>query len=188
MQAKILNYVLYQAGWTCCVLGAAYHHPRVGTTLAMGLLAVHLLLADRPRAEFRLIAMAAATGFAADTILGWAGVVRFSSGYIVPWLAPPWIVLMWMQFASTFRYSLGWLVVRPWLAAVLGALGGPAAYWAGSRLGAVTLGPDLRTAFIALAVVWATALPLLLLRARGTGEGGYRLPRRFRLRSPSRRG
>jgi len=43
--------------------------------------------------------------------------------------------------------------------------GGPAAYFAGARLGPLTLGPDLPIALTAVAIEWAIGLPLLLAMA-----------------------
>jgi hypothetical protein len=44
---------------------------------------------------------------------------------------------MWAQFATTFRFSLRTMITRPIPAALFGAAGGPIAFLAGERLGAV---------------------------------------------------
>ena len=41
MKENILNYVLYQAGWLACVLGAGRGRPWLGAGTALGLVAVH---------------------------------------------------------------------------------------------------------------------------------------------------
>ena len=69
---------------------------------------------------------------------------------VVACLAPPWIVVMWMQFATLFRFSLSFLSGRYLLSIVLGALGGPFAFWIGERLGAVTfVAPEWRSMLVA---------------------------------------
>lgn len=69
--------------------------------------------------------------------------------------------------------ALHWLAHRPALAVAVGAVGGPLAYLAGARLGAVTLRPTEAGALVAIALEWAVALPLLLFlagrHARGAG-------------------
>ena len=84
MSAKnLLNLALYQTGWFACVVGAARGHPWLGMAVALTLLAVHLGLVRDRRSELLLILTAGAIGFVADTIQGWLGVFRFTSGYVV---------------------------------------------------------------------------------------------------------
>jgi len=93
--------------------------------------------------------------------------------------APYWIVLLWMLFAATLNLSLAWLKPRPLIAALFGAVGGPAAYVAGAKLGALTL-TEPAAALPALAIGWAVLTPALArLAARGDGtDGGAARPDR----------
>ena len=76
------------------------------------------------------------------------------------WLAPPWIVALWLQFATSRETLLASLRDRPWIAAVVGAVGGPLAYGAGVRLGAASFPAGETTlSLLALAVVWGIVLP-----------------------------
>ena len=72
---------------------------------------------------------------------------------------------MWALFATTLNLALRWLKGRPLLASVFGALGGPLAYYAGERLGAVEM-PHQASALLALAAGWAVLMPLLTVIAR----------------------
>lgn len=58
----------------------------------------------------------------------------------------------------------------------MGAAGGPAAYFAGARLGAIEFRTSLPVSFFLLAVVWSVALPLLLYRAREDQSCFRRIP------------
>ena len=87
-----------------------------------------------------------------------AGSYRFTSGTVMDALPPPWLLAMWAQFATTFRYRLRPVVTRPIRAALLGAAGGPLAFLAGERLGAVTLLPPVTYGLLRLSVSWAIAL------------------------------
>ena len=63
---------------------------------------------------------------------------------ICQWLAPPWDVVLWMQFATILPFCLGWLSRRYLLCSVLGLIGGPMAFYAGEQIGAVSfLAPRL---------------------------------------------
>jgi hypothetical protein len=170
---KVLNVTLYQVGWFCCVLGAANGRPLLGALLALALVLVHVALVRRRAREVVLLVAAALTGGAVDSVQSCLGLLRFESGYVIGCIAPPWIAVMWMQFATLFRFALSFLSGRRLLAAVLGALGGPFAFWVGSRLGGVSFGDPAWRSLLALGVVWALVLPFLLgLTARGRKETG----------------
>lgn len=166
MSTNALNYVLYQVGWCATIAAVITGLPAVGAATAVALVAVHLRLAREPREELRLILMGGALGLAVDSVQVAAGLLSFPSGSVVWWLCPPWIVTMWMQFATTFRYSLRGFVSRPVRAAVAGALGGPLAYLGGERLGAVHLHEPRALTLIVMSALWLVAVPLL---ARGVG-------------------
>ena len=70
----------------------------------------------------------------------------FTSGTVIDAPRPLWLLAMRAQFATTFRFSLRTVITRPIRAALFGAAGGPIAFLAGERLGAVTLLPPLSTA------------------------------------------
>ena len=55
---------------------------------------------------------------------------------------------------------MGWLKNSPLLASFMGAVFGPLSYLAGQRLGAIEL-LNFNSAMIALAVIWAIAMPIL---------------------------
>ena len=161
MMAVAINFVLFQLGWFACVLGAARGFAREGTLLALVIVAAHVLRAARPRREFALVAAATAFGALADSALASTGWLRYDSGILVEGAAPYWIVALWALFATTLNVSLRWLRGRLWIAALLGAASGPAAFYAGAGMGALHF-VQLVPALTALAVGWAIATPLLV--------------------------
>ena len=160
-----LNAAAFQAGWFACVLGAAYGRPWAGVAAAAGLVVLHALQAPRPRQELKLVAIAVLVGALWDSALAAAGWIVFAPEAFGENLAPYWILAMWALFATTLNVSLGWLRARLLLAAVLGLLAGPLAYWAGANLGALEL-REPAAALGALALGWSALLPGLLLLAR----------------------
>jgi membrane protein implicated in regulation of membrane protease activity len=72
--------------------------------------------------------------------------------------------------------ALYWLAGRPLLAAALGAVGGPLAYFGGVGLGALAFPGGLAWALALIAVEWAIAMPLLLGLNRWAGRR-FRRPR-----------
>jgi hypothetical protein len=162
---KLINFLIYQTGWLVCVLGAARGWPWAGTVFALLALAWHLRQSDDARAEFTLVFIAALVGGLWDSALAATGLVRFTNGVLIEGTAAHWMVALWVLFATTLNVSLAWLKQHLLGAAILGAVGGPLAYLAGARLGALSL-PDSNLALPLLAIGWALITPLLCLVAR----------------------
>jgi hypothetical protein len=173
---KLLNFALYQLGWLSCIVGAAWDYPVIGALVALGLSGVHLLLADSRKAESALMGGSCLIGVVVDSIQQELGVFTFKMQPDWPFWLPLWVLVIWAQFATLFHYALAWLSGRYLLAAILGALGGPLAYWGGVRLGAAVFGENQGLSLMALAMTWALVMPALLWLSdqEPGGEGSYR--------------
>ena len=77
-------------------------------------------------------------------------------------ICPPWMAALWFNFAMLVSISLSWLKGRYLLAAILGGLTGPIAYWGGEKLGAITIATPFEQGYVPLALIWALALPCLI--------------------------
>jgi hypothetical protein len=151
------------------VLGAGNGIPWLGIIGVPLVLVIHGALSRNRKAEVILLFTAGALGFSVDTLLIFAGVFT-PVPYLFPMpLSPPWMVLLWMNFAAVLNASLRKLHGRYLLSAVLGAIGGPAAYYSGAKLGAMTSLPDTVDLFV-LSAVWAAAVPLLYWLAAGINK------------------
>lgn len=156
----LANIALFQIGWFACALGAANGLAWAGSIAALMIAALHLGFARRARQEAWLLVIAVMLGFAWDSLIAAAGLIAFK-GALTQAFAPHWMAALWLLFATTLNVSLRWLRQRPWLAALLGAVGGPLAYHAGAQLGALSF-PDLAAGLAAQAVGWALLMPLLV--------------------------
>lgn len=160
----LLNIIAFQIGWFACVLGGAHGWPWLGVVVTAVVIALHLYRAPRPRMEAMLIGVSGLLGLIADSLLTGIGLLRFPSGQLHAQLAPYWMVAMWMLFATTLNVSLGWLKPRLGLAALLGMIAGPLAYYGGAKLGGVSFANPLAS-LLAVAGVWTLAMPLVLIIA-----------------------
>jgi hypothetical protein len=106
--------------------------------------------------------MAAGIGLVVDSVQLWAGVFVFSQGVVVEWLPPPWMSVLWMQFATTFQYSMRWMSGRYTVSACFGFAGAPLAFFAGERLGAIEFLTPRLMHYSVLALLWSVAVPLLV--------------------------
>jgi hypothetical protein len=175
----LLNGALYQTGWFCCILGAAWGYPWLGALGSIFLAGIHLALVRSRKNELLFMLAAGVGGFLLDSVNQWLEVLLFSSGKIASWLAPVWIFSLWFQFATLFRMVLAWLSGRYVISAVFGAIGGPLAYWAGVELGAAKFSNNILYSLSLLSLEWLIAMPILVgisEKIGGTGKAtGYRL-------------
>ncbi|MDR5887212.1 MULTISPECIES: DUF2878 family protein [Halomonadaceae] len=147
LMAVLVNALGFEVIWTLCVLGGSWVAAIAGSTW----IALHLRYVGKP-GEWRLVAGFALLGLAVDGGLQLAGGLIFGDQRLIAGLLPLWLWMLWPLFATLVHHSLAWLWRWPWLAAALGALGGPLSYFAGAALTDVTLAPWLLPA---QALVWA---------------------------------
>jgi len=166
----LVNVVLYQLIWFFCVLGG-----NKGALAALPLLLIHLVISNKRGADLKIMGFIFLLGLVVDGTLQQIGFFEFTiPGFPIPF----WLMVIWLGLAITPHHSLAWLKNRPLLAAIFGALGGPAAYWAGARLGAASLSWPLMEALAFLALIWAILWTLVmyvsLISAQNVDENGSR--------------
>ena len=148
MLKPLANAALFQCGWFACVLGGDSAWLLVG----LAVLAVHLLWISSWAEDGALIVGVMLAGTLLDSALRALGVFQFSEpGPLIPF----WLMLLWALLATTLRHCLAWTARPWWRAAVLGALGGPLSYYAGSQLAGVQFGYGLTPTLAGLAPLWA---------------------------------
>ena len=162
MTWKLMNLVLFKAGWVACVALAARDLPAL-STLAVGVVVlIHLFAVAVPVKEAVFLLAAAVIGLVWESLLLSTGLIQYLESSQYGGWAPHWIVAMWVLFATTINHGLSW-VKRNWMmSAVAGLLGGPLAFYAGSGMGAVTF-PNPAMALAVIGMGWAVLLPLVVL-------------------------
>lgn len=158
---QLTNFVVFQGAWFGAVLGAAHQAPLRGTAGIAAAIAWHLAVSARPMAEARLVASVCAIGFAVETLSVALGFVAYPSGQPVAWLAPYWMVALWGLLAIALNVTMRWLRHRPWRAAAIGAVAGPASFVGGVRLGGAEF-VQMVPALVSMAIGWAVLMPALV--------------------------
>ncbi|MGN7442393.1 DUF2878 domain-containing protein [Pseudomonas lactis] len=154
MLKSLANAVLFQCGWFACVLGGDSRWLLIG----IAALGAHLLWISSWAREGRVILAVTALGTLVDTALRGLGVFEFNTpGPLIPL----WLILLWALLSTTLRHCLAWSAQPWWLASLLGAVGGPLSYYAGSQLAGVSFGYGTLPTLIGLALLWAMLFPLL---------------------------
>jgi hypothetical protein len=151
----VANAVLFQLGWFACILGGNVF----AIPAAAIILICHWFFISRDIAEWRSIFIIAFAGSVIDSIL-------FSTYVFIDgsdrYLAPLWLICLWLIFATTPNYTFRWLQKRTIVSVVLGAVAGPLSYLAGIKLNAVEFGIPSSQALLLLGVIWAIFFPVSL--------------------------
>ncbi|MBI6633477.1 DUF2878 domain-containing protein [Pseudomonas paralactis] len=154
MLKTLTNAALFQCGWFACVIGGDSLWLLVG----LAALGVHLLWISSPADDGLLVLNVTLAGTLLDTLLRSLGVFHFNEpGPLIPF----WLIVLWALLATTLRHCLAWSARPWWLASLLGAVGGPLSYYAGSQLAGVGFGYGTTRTLIGLALLWALLFPLL---------------------------
>lgn len=162
MTRSLINFAAFQICWFAAVLGAAGGVPLLGPAFAILWLPIHILATKSSAGiELKLIVAAGVVGYLLDSALVLGGWISFPAQAELGMPSTVWMVTLWLAFAATLRHVLAWLRGRYVLAALLGMILGPFAYWGGSQLGAIML-PDLTQSLLAISIEWLIAMPVLL--------------------------
>ena len=107
-------------------------------------------------------------GGVTDSILVWSGAMAFPESAGPGFPTTLWMIALWINFAAALRHCMGWLCGRFVLATVFGAIGGPLAYLAGSKFGALEI-----HSLLTIVVAWLLVMPgLLLIEMKTRPRGG----------------
>jgi hypothetical protein len=159
----VVNYIAFQIGWFAAVLGAGHGMPWLGVVVVPLVLLVNLVLAAKWRQELVVALAAAVMGFVVDTAFILAGVFAPVPFLLPRPFSPPWMVMLWVNQATTLNGCMAWLRGRYLAGSLFGAIGGPLAYLSGAKLGAATL--PSTNGLVILGITWACAFPALLAAA-----------------------
>jgi hypothetical protein len=162
----LLTFIGYEAVWFSAVIGAGHDRVWPGVAAAAAFLAWRMVVSRSRGVDIGLLALSVVIGAGLEACWVRTGLIGYSAAW--PFAsAPAWLLALWASFGLTIVPLFGWLQARPWLAAALGAVGGPLSYWAAARgWHAVRFPPHPAGSLAALAIGWAAALPLLTTTAR----------------------
>jgi len=171
---NVVNVVLFQSCWLTAVWGAGHGLAWAGPAVVTIFLLVHLgmLRPGEHRTELLYVVGVASAGVLLDSWMYAAGVLTYpaAEAWSLP-CAPPYIAALWVAFAMLPRFSLAWLKPRPWLAALLGALGGPLSVYVGTSIGeppVIAVGEAPAWSWFLVGCEYALVVPVML---RFSGRG-----------------
>lgn len=157
MKHKLINFILFQSIWFILILAAA-HESFYGLAIGFLLILVQYWHGKLMVPDFKLILASVIVGFAHDTSLNYFKFIQYNIDFNT-YYSPFWIIGLWISFALTINHSLAWLGNKKLLQMIFGLIGGPLAYIAGEKLGAIYM-INTMTLYV-LALSWACITPLL---------------------------
>ncbi len=156
-----INMIFYQATWIASVYGAGQRRWWPGLAVLAAFAAWQIAVSRWRRADLALVVAVSIVGFGIDSLFLRHGLMRFAAPDAWPAIAPPWLIALWTSFALALNHSLSFLHGRPVVAALLGCIGAPLAYWAaGSGWHALTLGDRPALTLVLTGAIWAALMPL----------------------------
>jgi hypothetical protein len=159
----VANLIFFKAVYALSLFGAASGIGWLGSAALVFFLAWHILNSETARADLIVAAIAVAIGFTVDSLYLRSGLIAYSGEVLWTGFAPLWIVALWANLALTLNGCLRWMQSRLALTAGLFLVLGPFGYFIGGQIGAATVTGNPVILYGLVAIVWATALPLLLV-------------------------
>lgn len=160
LNRPLLNAVLFQLGWFCCVVGG----DEAAFTATAVILFLHGWFFSVKNFEWFFILTVALLGLTVDSLFAFFNVLQFESVSLIN--TPLWLLCIWVLFAATLNHSLAWLQHRLYWAALLGGISGPLSYLAGSKLAGVQMLQPMILSLAVISLTWVLVMPLLLVLLR----------------------
>lgn len=162
----LLHIAAYYAVWFACMVGAAHSLSWLAVAVGLVVFCFQLLwqyrsVTDR-QSLIRLIVMITLSGLLIDSSMVWFDLIRYQDNAFLPYLCPPWIIVLWLIFSIVLFAECRWLWAKPLFTAVCAFFGFALAYKGGAVMGAAILTHGWISAVI-VGGLWMFLLPLILL-------------------------
>lgn len=162
MLRNIVNFIFFQFGWLLTVLSAATGIFWTGVIFTSVWVFIHLrYLSSHPAMEIKLIIIAALTGYVTDSVLVLTKTMSFVYPSVYLWPSTIWMLMLWINLSLTINASMKWINGRYVASSILGLIGGALSYYAGHRLGALSIA-SIPDGILIIGIVWSVVMPLLI--------------------------
>lgn len=158
----IFHATIYYIAWLVCILSAAHGIAWINTLIVLMLVSLQYYWQYRIQHQFKglnsFVIVLTTLGTVSDTILLHLKLITFSANPFSPYLSPPWMISLWINFAIVLYSTLSHLFSHKYLLSALSLLGFSIAYASGGKMGAAAF-PHGYTTTMLIGLIWMILLP-----------------------------
>lgn len=158
---NIINFIMFQTIWFVTAWGMTNNLEYIGIISIIISALVHMKISKQKVNTFVFYLSALIIGIVTDTIFLKTNCIYIPDHHNII-LKKLCLAGLWINFATTFEYSLNWIQKRYLLAMSLAFFGGPLAYYSGSKIGAIEIYDPAILSYIKIGVLWCVAMALLM--------------------------
>jgi len=159
---KVIVFAGFQVAWFVSVMSAAHEFYWPGPVAVICWLLIYAWRVGALRREITLAMLAGAIGLFIDTLLIWLEAFVPKGISTSLYLSPAWMIGLWLNFATSLNSLFSWLKGRYIFSALLGLIGGPAAYYSGASFGAAVINQPFLEDLVLIGLWWSISFPLLI--------------------------
>ena len=159
VMVNFLNFLFFQLNWFACAYSASYQKPILGISCVICTTIVYITYSKIKRFDCLFFAFLGLLGFLIDTFF-----IQINAIQMIPVtsVSPAFMVALWVNFVSTFKFSLSWIHKHSNWALIFAFFGAPLSYYAGAKIGALSLNPSLFYSLSTIGIIWVPAMFLLI--------------------------
>jgi hypothetical protein len=160
-QKNITNIILFQVGWWSTAFLCASGYELLALGIQMIVVGVHFWKTALPK-EWKFILSVSLIGFSLDSFLVYFKILKIDT--VLEGMIPhPWLLGLWVMFATTLKHSLNWILNLKILAIFSGVLLGPLTYHlAGEKFKILGFEEPLYINLLIYAVLWGALMGVIL--------------------------
>lgn len=164
-QHRFFHLTCYYLIWFACIYFAGQGQATTGLLISVSIFAVQIFwqyrIVKATRHLLALMIILVCCGTLIDSTLLWFNIFIYTDNVFSPYLAPPWMMMLWLELGLIIHALLQPLWNRPVLVGWCCFGGFPLAYLAGERFAAVTLVYG-DWSVILTGLIWMGLLPAIM--------------------------
>ncbi len=158
----IFHGLIYYIAWTLCILLAAHGIAWTNTIIVLILVSIQYYwqyhINHRYQGLNKLVIILSTLGTLSDSILLHLNIINFSANPFAPYMTPPWMIALWINFSIVLYSTLSHLFTHIYLLSALSFFGFSLAYIAGVKMGAASF-PSGYFSAAWIGLIWMILLP-----------------------------
>ena len=149
---NLLNLIIFQSVWFIMAYSAAYHKSWIGILALLLSLCFYVVPHRTPKTCLLFFMISGLMGLLTDTLFIYFHVYDIHTPYFP--ISPPFMIALWVNLATTFDWCMSWTLRYTKIALLFVCPGAALSYYAGTKIGALTLAPPLIQSLLIIGIAW----------------------------------